>query len=170
MEELISTEEILSKIHILIVEDDRIMRTLIRDMLGILGFKSTTVAKDGEEAVDYLHYNNADIVICDWKMQGMDGIAFTRYIREKMPGGKRFLPIIMLTGKTDQQDVLTARDAGVSEYLVKPFTAESLYSRIRAVVESPRGFVLSEEYVGPDRRRRRDAPPDQSYKRETDES
>lgn len=161
-------ESLLSKIHILVVEDDRIMRTLVKDMLQILGFHSVSTAEDGQAAIDYLYFNNADIIICDWKMQGMDGIAFTRHIREKMPGGKRFLPIIMLTGKSEEKDVRTARDAGVTEYIIKPFSADGLYERIRTVIENPRGFVLSEGFTGPDRRRRGAEPPDGHFKRETD--
>ena len=159
---------LLGKIHILVVEDDRIMRTLVHDMLQIMGFSHVTVAKDGLEAIACLDHETPDIIVCDWKMQGMDGLAMTQFIRERSPGGKRFVPIIMLTGRSEEHYVLRARDAGINEYLIKPFTAQNLFDRIKAVIENPRGFVVSEDYTGPDRRRQRSSPPDGVRKRETD--
>jgi DNA-binding response OmpR family regulator len=158
----------LSKIHILVVEDDRIMRTLVRDMLQIMGFSHVTLASDGLEAIECLNTLTPDIIVCDWKMQGMDGLAMTQFIRERAPGGKRFVPIIMLTGRSEEHHVLRARDAGINEYLIKPFTAQHLFDRIKMVIENPRGFVISDDFIGPDRRRQRSAPPDGARKRETD--
>lgn len=159
---------ILKSIRILVVEDDKVMRRLLKDMLHIMGFPNVHISEDGQEGIDYLHFNPIDIVICDWKMHGMDGITFTRYVREQMSGGKRFLPIIMLTGKAEEKDVVAARDSGVTEYLIKPFTTDTLYSRIKSVVEQPRSFVLSDEFKGPDRRRKEDNPPDGDFKRDSD--
>lgn len=144
------------------------MRRLLKDMLDVLGFTNVHLTEDGLEALDYLQFHQADIIICDWKMHGMDGITLTRHVRERMSGGKRFVPIIMLTGKAEEQDVITARDAGITEYLIKPFTTQTLFDRIKAVIENPRGFVLAEEYKGPDRRRRRVTPPDGRFKRDSD--
>lgn len=158
----------LAKVQILIVEDDRIMRSLLRDMLQAMGFENIASANDGLQGVEYLQFHAVDIIVTDWKMQGMDGLAFTKFVREQMEGGKRFTPIIMLTGRSEERDVIQARDAGVTEYIIKPFTAQGLYDRIKSVIENPRGFVLSDIYTGPDRRRNRALPPDGQKKRETD--
>jgi DNA-binding response OmpR family regulator len=64
------------------------------------------------------------------------------------------VPIIMITGHTEKHQVEAARDAGITEFLIKPITAQSLFSRITEVVERPRAFVRCESYFGPDRRRR----------------
>src|SRR5690606_20664550 len=104
--------------------------------------------------------NDVDILITDWSMYPMDGLALTRHIREKLNNTNRFIPIVMLTGRGERKHVLAARDSGVTEYIVKPFTAQTLYKRIRNVVETPRSFVLGKDYKGPDRRRRQDTPPD----------
>jgi FixJ family two-component response regulator len=65
-----------------------------------------------------------------------------------------YLPIIMLTGHAERSAVETARDAGVNEFLTKPVSAEKLYSKIHTLIETPRVFVRSGDYFGPDRRRR----------------
>jgi DNA-binding response OmpR family regulator len=164
----LTTEDILSGIHIMIVEDDRITRRLLHDLLKILGFTNVHIEPNGRAALDYISYNPVDIIICDWKMAPMDGIELTRAVRTELSGGKRFTPIIMLTGKADERDVIEARDSGVTEYLIKPFSADTLFSRIKIVADNPRGFVMSTGYTGPDRRRRRETPPDGMKKRETD--
>lgn len=164
----LTAEDVLSNIHLLIVDDDRITRRLVHDLLKILGFSNVQIEPNGRAALDYIAFNPVDIIICDWKMAPMDGIEMTRAVRTQLSGGKRFTPIIMLTGKGEENDVKLARDSGITEYLLKPFTADTLFSRIKAVVDNPRGFVMSTAYTGPDRRRRSGMPPDGMKKRETD--
>lgn len=164
-----SYDAVLHTIRILVAEDDRVMTRLLRDMLGAMGFTNVETVTNGEKALEYLQYNDVDILICDWLMYPMDGLTLTNRVREKLNNSNRFVPIVMLTGKGDKQDVITARDAGVTEYVVKPFTARALYKRIKIVIENPRGFVLSKQYKGPDRRRKRALPPDGSKKRKSDQ-
>lgn len=159
----------LAKIKILLVEDDRIMRSLVKDMLDILGFSDVVVAKDGLDAVNHIQNSIIDMVICDWKMPGMDGVSFTKFVRDNLAGSRRSVPIIMLTGRNEENDIKTARDAGTTEYLVKPFTAQTLFERIKAVIEMPRSFVISDDYSGPDRRRKKSSPPDGIGKRDSDQ-
>jgi two-component system chemotaxis response regulator CheY len=87
-------------------------------------------------------------------MKPMDGLEFSRAVRTAENSPNPFLPIIMITGHTEKHQVEAARDAGVTEFLVKPITAQSLFSRIAEIVERPRAFVRCEAYFGPDRRRR----------------
>lgn len=90
-------------------------------------------------------------------MQPYDGIELIRRIRRDPRSPNKFVPIIMMTGYSHRARVEQARDMGVTEFLVKPFTAKDLYTRIEQLIERPRQFVDAGEgtYFGPDRRRRR---------------
>src|SRR5690606_23036594 len=96
------------------------------------------------------------IVIADWMMKPMNGIAFTERVRTDKKSPNPYVPIILMTGFSERRRVIEARDAGVTEFLVKPFTARDLYKRIVQVIERPRQFVRAENFFGPDRRRKRD--------------
>jgi DNA-binding response OmpR family regulator len=158
----------LRKIHILLVEDDRMMQKLVRSMLEVVGFNHIHIADDGTAGIDHMRQQEMDIIICDWKMQPMDGLSFVNFIRNSEDSPNRYVPIIMLTGRGEQVDVERARDAGVTEYLVKPFSVNSLFERLKQVIENPRDFVLSPNYRGPDRRRKNLPPPDGTPKRSED--
>lgn len=147
-------KESLKSTKILILEDDEIMLRLLRDVLTVMGFGEIVVAKEGKKALELIQAKDFDLIFCDWRMRGMDGLEFTRAIRSVPEGNKRFTPIIMITGYAQQQDVETARDAGVTEYLIKPISIQAMCLRIKSIVENPRSFVISEDYKGPDRRRK----------------
>lgn len=142
----------LKSTKILILEDDPIMLTLLRDVLAVMGFGHITIARDGQYALNELEIDNYDLIFCDWRMRGMDGLEFTKMVRAHPDPNKCYTPIIMLTGYARQEDVETARDAGVTEYVVKPFSVKALCARIKSIIENPRHFVVSSNYKGPDRR------------------
>ena len=146
----------LSSIKIMMIEDDNIMASLIRDVLDIMGFRNIALYKEGISALQDIQQNNYDLILCDWKMPGMSGIEFTKALRLFELGKKRYTPLILITGKAQEDDVRAARDAGVTEYLIKPFSVAGMCDKIKAILERPRDFVISDEYVGPDRRRRED--------------
>ncbi len=143
----------LSNIPFLVVDDNEFARYIARDVLKALGVRKIVYAKDGAQALEVLKTADIDIVLLDWNMPIVDGIEFTRFIRTSDDSPNKFLPIIMMTGYSELSHVMYARDAGVTEYLIKPCSAKQLLSRIRAVVENPRSFVRTETYFGPDRRR-----------------
>ncbi len=87
-------------------------------------------------------------------MKPVDGLEFVREVRTSEKSSNPFVPIIMITGHTEKHRVEAARDAGVTEFIAKPITAQSLFTRIAEIVERPRAFVRAETYFGPDRRRR----------------
>lgn len=149
-------KESLASIKIMMIEDDRIMVTLMRDILVIMGFRSIIMYHEAKAAFEDIKHNDYDLILCDWKMQGMDGIEFTKLLRAYDKGNKRYTPIIMVTGKAHEQDVIEARDAGVTEYLVKPFSVVSMSQKIKMLLENPKSFVNSGAYKGPDRRHRDD--------------
>lgn len=143
----------LSQIMFLVVDDNEFARYIARDVLKALGARKIIYAKDGAEALDILKTTDVDIVVLDWNMPIVDGIEFTRFIRNSDDSPNKFLPIIMMTGYSELSNVMYARDAGVTEYLIKPCSAKQFLSRIRSIVENPRSFVKTETFFGPDRRR-----------------
>ena len=145
--------EYLSKVNFLIVDDHLFTLKLIRDVLATFGAKNIEIARDGTEALSVMKQFHPDVAIVDWLMSPMDGIAFTLHVRRSQKSPNIFLPIIMMTGKSERRQVIEAREAGVNEYVIKPLTAKALMSRIQAVIERPRRFVRVGEYFGPDRRR-----------------
>ncbi len=146
----------LERLNFLVVDDNRHMRSLVRSVLQALGTRHIEEATDGADAYARLGTYTADIIICNWQMSPMDGLDFVRLLRTDSNSPNPFVPVIMLTAHTEAKRVVEARDAGVTEFLAKPFSAHQLYSRIRAIIEHPRPFVRAQSYVGPDRRRRKD--------------
>lgn len=146
-----------SQVAFLIVDDSAHMRRLVRSLLQAFGASHIDEASDGTTAFQHLSAQMPDVVITDFMMQPMDGVAFTRKLRNEPGKADPFVPIIMMTGYTEFERVIEARDAGVTEIVAKPLTASSLYARLAAVIEKPRPFVRTDSYFGPDRRRRQEA-------------
>ncbi len=144
----------LSDLRILIVDDYPPMRAILRVMLKALGVRDIGEAGDGLAALDEMQEFRADIVIADYRMIPMDGVELTHRIRGGEVGVDPFTPVVMVSGHSDKSRICEARDAGVTEFLVKPISATLLYYRVRAVIEYPRPFILSGDFFGPDRRRR----------------
>jgi len=155
----------MAQIGVLIADDDRRIALIVRQVLESLGFANIHAARDGEQALQMLRTEKIDMVITDWQMQPMDGISLVKYLRTMDDSPNRFIPIIMLTGNADRNDVETARDVGVTEFVVKPFSAKTLCDRIMILIENPRSFIMSRQFIGPDRRRRSAPPPDGTEKR-----
>ncbi|HVV27712.1 MAG TPA: response regulator [Rhizomicrobium sp.] len=138
----------------LIVEDNAHMRSLLRALLNSAGIKDIAEAANGQAAIEVLRERKSELVLTDLAMKPMDGIEFTRYVRTSEHSPNPFVPIVMISGHTERHRVEAARDAGVTEFLAKPITAQALFARIAEIVERPRAFVRCESYFGPDRRRR----------------
>ena len=144
----------LSDLRILIVDDYPPMRAILKVMLKALGVRDISEANDGLAAIDEMNGFHADIVIADYRMVPMDGVELTLRIRDGAAGIDPFTPVIMVSGHSEKSRIYQARDAGVTEFLVKPISATFLYYRLRAVIENPRPFIRSPDFFGPDRRRR----------------
>lgn len=140
----------------LVVDDDTNMRYLVSTILSSLGVKATATADSADKAFGLLFDFEADIIICDLRMGPRDGIEFTRMVRTHDDSPNCYVPIIMLTGHSEKSAVVQAREAGVHEFLAKPVSAKKLYGKIRSIIENPRVFIRTEDYFGPDRRRRQD--------------
>jgi len=147
-------EKYLENVRFLVVDDNMFMRTTVRLVLKAMGCRDVEEAINAPDALKIIEGFQPDILIVDWEMEPMSGIELVRKIRSAQDTPFAFLPIIMLTGHSEAERVITARDTGVNEFVVKPFSAQGLFTRIQAVIERPRSFVKVEGYFGPDRRRK----------------
>jgi len=143
----------LERLTVMVVDDNKNMRSLVRAILEALGVSHVIEAQDGEAAFKKLKEQQIDLIIVDWNMEPVDGVTFTRKVRTDPESPDQFVPIIMLSGHTEKARVMQARDAGITEFMAKPIAARALYARMVAVIEHPRTFVKTASYFGPDRRR-----------------
>ncbi|MFZ1989704.1 MAG: response regulator [Alphaproteobacteria bacterium] len=143
-----------SALNVLVADDSLQMRRLLLAMLNAIGVWNVRTAIDGREAFDSFSQQRPDILITDADMGQVGGMELVRSVRRYQDQTGPYVPIIMVTGHTEQSWVEEARDAGVDEFLAKPISAGSLYVRVCEVILNPRPFVRSSDYLGPDRRRR----------------
>ncbi len=143
----------IERLNFLIVDDNKHMCTLVKTILNAFGVRNVVEAVDGADAFKVLKHFPADIIICDWVMQPLDGLDFVRLVRTGKDSPNPYVPVIMLTGHTEMHRVMEARDAGVSEFLAKPVSPKKLYARIRSIIEHQRSYIKTKSYFGPDRRR-----------------
>lgn len=111
---------------ILLVDDSRTIRNIQKNVLAQIGHTDVIEAADGVEALTQIADKKPDLVLVDWNMPNMDGITLVRRIRET----DRRLPLVMVTTEAEKSRVLEAIKAGVNNYVVKPFTAETLSEKI----------------------------------------
>jgi CheY-like chemotaxis protein len=153
----------LENVRLLVVDDMPPMLTLAKSLLNIAGFKDVYTASNGETGFELFKKHSPDLVITDWMMEPVNGLELIDKIRKDPLSPDRYAPVIVMTGYSSRLRVESARDEGTTEFLVKPFTAKDLYSKIEYVIEKPRQFVDAPAFFGPDRRRRRsdnyDGPP-----------
>jgi DNA-binding response OmpR family regulator len=121
--------------HVLAVDDDPVIRDLIADYLGQNEFRVTAVA-DGSAMQAVLAENVVDLVVLDLKLQGEDGMALARRLRDESA-----IPIIMLTGRREEADRVMGLELGADDYLTKPFSPRELLARVRTVLRRRRAEV-----------------------------
>ena len=141
------------RLRFLVIDDNAHMRRIVRQLLHGFGSREIFEAEDGAAGLEAFGHHSPDIIITDWDMPVFDGIEFTKSVRQPGASANPFVPIIMLSGHSAKRRVLEARDSGITEFLAKPIAAKALYERILSVVLSPRPFIQSKDYFGPDRRR-----------------
>jgi CheY-like chemotaxis protein len=146
--------------RVLVVDDHAVTIGLVREVVYASGAASVHAARNGGEAMAMLGACHPHLVVTDWRMPGMDGLAFTRAVRRaaarpdpRVPDAD--VPIVLLSAYASAKAVDAARRAGVDEVVVKPFAMRALLERLVAATSRPRPFVVCEAYVGPDRRRRK---------------
>jgi len=143
----------LAAVQILLIDDNPHMLTIASAVLRSAGIRKVLEAGDGATGLQMLREHPIDMVIVDYNMFPLNGVEFTRLVRNSPDSVNPYLPIIMMTGHSGKERAYAARDAGVTEFLVKPITAKAVLDRIQSVIWRPRPFVKTEGYFGPDRRR-----------------
>jgi len=118
--------------NILIVDDYKTMLRIIRNLLKQLGFDNVDEATDGSEALQKLRDKPYGLVISDWNMEPMTGLQLLREVRKdvKLKG----VPFIMITAESKTDNVVAAKEAGVNNYIVKPFNAATLKTKLESVI------------------------------------
>ena len=116
---------------ILIVDDFATMRRIMKNILKQLGFTDITEADDGTSALEELQKNTFDLIVSDWNMPKMTGLDLLKNVR----GNDTFkdIPFLMVTAEAQKQNVVEAVQAGVSNYVVKPFTAEAISEKLEKI-------------------------------------
>jgi len=143
-------------LRVLLVDDNWHMRSIAITLLESFGITQIRDVESGAEGIKVAQAWPADVALVDFKMEPMNGVQFTRTIRNAPNSRNPYLPIIMMTGHSAIVRVMEARDAGVTEFIAKPLSARTLLNRLNSVIYQPRPFVRTQTYFGPDRRRRAD--------------
>lgn len=118
---------------ILLVDDSGTMRTIQKRCLAKLGIEDVVEAEDGVQALAEFEKNTFDVVLTDWNMPNMDGLTLLKEIRTR----NKDIPIVMITTEAERARVVTAIQAGVSDYMVKPFTPDGLKEKLERWVTIP---------------------------------
>ena len=134
-----STQEVDKNISILVVDDQPMTRNMVRAILRSMGFYQIIMADSGHQAVELIKEEMVDLIVCDWNMPMMSGLEFLVAVRSKPM--TRNTPFIMLTAEAYQENVKAAIDAGVSDYVIKPFTAEVLTRKVTEVLSRKKVFL-----------------------------
>lgn len=119
--------------NVLIVDDYTTMLRIIKNLLKQLGFNNIDEATDGTMALEKIKAKNYGLVISDWNMEPMSGYEFLKQVRASDQAFKT-VPFIMVTAESKTENVIAAKQAGVNNYIVKPFNAETLKTKISAVL------------------------------------
>jgi CheY-like chemotaxis protein len=154
----------LEHIQVLLVEDTPAMQTLISSMLRSFGVREILVCSGAQEAISLLTVTQAqkqtkdirqvDIILTDWLMPEGSGLDLIDWVRANKSDSIRFLPIILVSAFVSEQVVTAARDHGAHEALVKPISGTKLAQRITSVIDQARPFIKTDDFFGPDRRRK----------------
>jgi two-component system chemotaxis response regulator CheY len=140
-------------IHVLVVDDNKQMRFLLRCLLRAGGITDVSEAECAHDALEIMSGRPVDLIIVDWMMQPIDGLAFTRMVRWDTKSPNPYVPLLMLTAHTETSRVAAARDAGVSGFVKKPISARVLFDRMTSALTDTRLFIKTDSFMGPDRRR-----------------
>ncbi len=118
--------------EVLIVDDYKTMLRIIRNLMKQLGFYNVDEATDGSAALQKLRDKNYGLVISDWNMEPMTGLQLLQEVRAD--GELKSMPFVMITAESKTENVIAAKQAGVNNYIVKPFNAATLKSKLQAVL------------------------------------
>jgi two-component system chemotaxis response regulator CheY len=119
------------EMNVLIVEDNTTMRRIERDLMRQIGFKNCDEAIDGTDALAKLAEKSYDFILSDWHMEPMTGLELLKKVRS-MPETKK-IPFLMVTAESKPENIIAAKNAGVSNYIIKPFNAQTLKTKMASI-------------------------------------
>ena len=160
-------DRMMERLKVVVVDDNHHMVNIIKTIMRGFGVKEFFDAGSAAEAFQIIRTTPIDLVITDYALIGVDGCEFTKLLRTAEDSPNHFVPIIMLTAYAERSKVEAARDSGVTEFCAKPVTATELYRKVCGVINTPRSFIRTSVYFGPDRRRRKDDAYKGQERRET---
>ena len=117
---------------ILLVDDSPTMRRILQNSLKHLGYEDVSEAENGRDALSMLHADQYNFIVTDWNMPEMDGLTFVKTVKTESEFSD--IPILMVTTRSQQEDVIEAMRAGVNNYVIKPFTPQVLKQKIDAIL------------------------------------
>jgi two-component system chemotaxis response regulator CheY len=120
--------------NVLVVDDAATMRRIVRSLLRELGIKNVREAEDGEMAFEDLKRQKADLVVSDWAMPRMTGIELLRAIRQDE--ALKDTPVLMVTAESKKENIMEAVQAGVNNYIVKPFNSKTLEEKLNKIFKA----------------------------------
>jgi two-component system chemotaxis response regulator CheY len=142
-------EALVQQLHVLVVDDNPFMRTIVRGLLNNIGVKRVSEAGDGVAALDKMREDTPDVVVLDWEMPLLNGPELVRIVRSPGMFPTPDLPIIMLSAHVEQRRILESVKLGVNEFLCKPVSAKALFERLISILLKPRAIVRRGDYYGP---------------------
>jgi Response regulator containing a CheY-like receiver domain and a GGDEF domain len=148
-----ATEHI-TKRGVLIVDPLPNMAALVATMLRGIGRRDIRESYTAQQAMAELRRRAFEVLVIDDHLADIDAVDFVRRLRASTDCQNRYIPIVMMAAAPGAARIAAARDAGVTEFLRKPFAASHLQSRLDNIEANPRGFIETGNYMGPDRRRR----------------
>ena len=116
---------------ILVVDDFSTMRRIVKNILKQLGYENIDEAEDGNQALNKIKSGSYDFIVTDWNMPNLDGLELCKAVRAD--AATKDIPILFVTAEAQKENVITAVQAGASNYIVKPFTAEILKGKIEKI-------------------------------------
>ncbi len=127
------------------------------DRMRYIGFEDMEYIVDPAEAIEYARLNLVKMIVCHLKMPGMGGAEFIKNIRLDSKSVNRFSHILVLAEASElvAEEVSAARDAGATEFIITPFEIIPTREKILYIIENPRNFIISRQFMGPDRRRKK---------------
>ena len=117
--------------NVLVVDDAATMRRIVRGLLRELGLKNIREAEDGAIALESLKTHKMDLVVSDWSMPNMNGLELLQEM--KADGGLKHIPVLMVTAESKKENIMQAVQAGVSNYIVKPFNSQTLEEKLHKI-------------------------------------
>lgn len=122
------------EMRVLVVDDHKTMRRIIKSHLSQLGLTDIEEAGDGQEALQNLVQKKFDLVLADWNMMPMTGLELLEHVRKDGTYQHRDVPFVMITAEARTENVVKAKQADVDNYIIKPFNAETLQTKIKAAL------------------------------------